>query len=144
MPRQKNWIIQGSILRHIFRASFHILKVINVLLCHIFDIQKKKKIMCGVTSGILWILLNCIAFVSCTSNTREFSLLFVNANVNVNVNSRTALIRNRVSRRVNTRQHRVGVPLKLQRETRPLASRLRGATEGMVQCTWPVLKCRAF
>ena len=54
----------------------------------------------------------------------------IDVNVNVNVWSRTALIRNRVSRRVCTRQHHVEVSLKIRRETHPIASRLRGATEG--------------
>ena len=54
----------------------------------------------------------------------------VNVNVNVNVVSRTALIRNRVSRRVfHVSKITWGVLYLISRGPNPLASRLRGATE---------------
>ena len=54
----------------------------------------------------------------------------------VQVVSRTALIRNRVPRRV-----KLGFSIILR--DLPISSRLRGATEDVVPHTWRVLKCRA-
>ena len=101
--------------------------------------------MCGKSLGPLQQMgRNSFLYATLVSSITFVLLWSCNVNVNVNVISRTALIRNRVSRRVLHVSKITWGVLYLFQEAQTHWLPVLGVQPRVVPYTWPVLKCCAI